>query len=318
MKNKKAIMLFSSLLILIFHLWINIFDRTSNLFEIENFIRKICYIGVDIFFFLSSYSISKCEIKDYKKFILNRFIKVYLIFVLFTIVGSIYFSWNLKTFVLTISGIELFINGGGSFLWFVPAIMIVYILLPPFNKIDNKYKIITPIITLIIWLLFTVIISTYTKYNEIFIFTNRIPIILLGFYCSKYCVLDKLNLKKYLTLMILLLLFGIFISYEFNNITCLYINDVFYLLSIPLILGLILLINLIPTNKIIDKIGSTTLEMYIVQMIFGFKIASKIYMLFNNALLSNFIILTIIILLSIILNYIINLLFKKTKILINN
>ena len=28
-------MFFSSLLILIFHLWINIFDRTSNLYNIE-------------------------------------------------------------------------------------------------------------------------------------------------------------------------------------------------------------------------------------------------------------------------------------------
>ena len=53
--------------------------------------------------------------------------------------------------------------------------------------------------------------------------------------------------------------------------------------------------------------------MYGIQMIFGFKIASKIYMLFNNALLSNFIILTIIILLSVILNYMINLVFKKLK-----
>jgi len=259
MKNKKATMLFSSLLILIFHLWINIFDRTSNLFEIENFIRKICYIGVDIFFFLSSYSISKSEIKNYKKFIFNRFIKVYLVFILFAIVGSIYFNWDLKTFLLTISGIELFIKGGGSFLWFIPALMIIYILLPLFNKIDDKHKIKTPIITLILWLLFTVMISSYTKYDQIFIFTNRIPIILLGCYCSKYCILDKLNLKKYLILMILLLLSGIFISYKFNHVTCPYINDVFYLLSIPLILGLILLINLIPTNKIIDRIGSTTL-----------------------------------------------------------
>lgn len=313
MKNKKTIMLFSSLLILIFHLWINISDRTSNLFEIENFIRKICYIGVDIFFFLSSYSISKYEIKNYKNFILNRFIKVYLIFILFAVIGAIYYNWDLKTFLLTISSIELFIKGGGSFLWFVPTLMIIYILLPLFNKIDNKYKIKTPIITLILWLLFTVIISTYTSYNQIFIFTNRIPIILLGCYCSKCCILDKLNSKKYLILMILLLLLGIFISYKFNHVTCLYINDVFYLITIPLILGLILLINLITTNKIIDKLGSVTLEMYGIQMLFGFKISSIVYILIKNALLSNLITITIIILLALIMNYIIKFVFKKIK-----
>lgn len=309
-------MLFASILILIFHLWINIFDRTSSLFEIENFIRKICYIGVDIFFFLSSYSISKSEIKDYKKFIFNRLIKVYLVFILFAVIGAICFNWNFKTFLLTISGIQLFIKGGGSFLWFIPALMIIYILLPLFNKIDNKYKILTPIITLITWLLFTIIISVYTKYNQIFIFTNRIPIILLGCYCSKYCILDKLNLKKYLILMISLLVLGIFILYKFNHVTCSYINDIFYLVSIPLIIGLILLINLIPTNKIIDKIGSATLEMYGIQMLFGFKMTSKIYELLKSAILSNFITILIVIVFSVIINIIVNIIFQKYKILI--
>jgi len=305
MKNKKTIMLFSSLLILIFHLWINIFDRTSNLFEIENSIRKTCYVGVDMFFFLSSYSISKCNIKNYKKFIFNRFIKVYLIFILFTIIGFIYFNWDLKTFLLTISGIQLFIKGGGSFLWFVPALMIIYILLPLFNMIDNKHKIITPIVTIILWILFTIIISTYTKYNQIFIFTNRIPIILIGYYCSKYCIFNKINLKQYLIIMISLLLLGIFISYKFNHVVITYINDVFYLISIPLILGLILLINLITTNKIIERLGAVTLELYGIQMLFGFKIASKVYILLKNALLSNLITIIIIIVLALILNHII-------------
>ena len=52
MKNKKNVMLYAALLILIFHLWVNITERTSNLFQYENFLRLICYIGVDLFFFL--------------------------------------------------------------------------------------------------------------------------------------------------------------------------------------------------------------------------------------------------------------------------
>ena len=53
MKNKKLIMFFAALMILIFHLWIYINPITNNLFKIEVFIRTICYIGVDIFFFVS-------------------------------------------------------------------------------------------------------------------------------------------------------------------------------------------------------------------------------------------------------------------------
>lgn len=196
-------------------------------------------------------------------------------------------------------------------MWFIPTIMIIYILLPLFNKIDNNHKILTLIITLILWLLFTIGISTFTSYNQIFIFTNRIPIILLGSYCAKYHIIDNLNLKQYLITMILLIISGIFILYKFNHITCQYINDVFYLIAIPLILGLILIINLIPTNKVIDILGSITLEMYGIQMIFGFKIASKVFILINNALLSNLITIILIIFLSIIIHYILEITFKK-------
>ena len=111
--------------------------------------------------------------------------------------------------------------------------------------------------------------------------------------------------------MILLIISGIFILYKFNHITCKYIYDVFYLIAIPLILGLILIIDLIPTNKVIDILGSITLEMYGIQMIFGFNIASKVFILINNTLLANLITIILIIFLSIIMHYILAFTFKK-------
>lgn len=306
MKNKKSIMLVSSLLILIFHLWVSIFDRTNIFFKIETFIRQICYIGVDIFFFLSSYSISKNDIKDYKKYLFLRFKKVYIPFMIFAIIGEIYYKWNLKTFLLTISGINLFIDGGGSFLWFVPAIMIVYLLLPIYNKIYNKYKKITPIITIIIWIIFTVLISSYTSYKEIFILTNRLPIILIGVYFAKNSLIDKLSKKKYLISMVLLIIFGLYILYWFKNINFIYIKDVFYLTAIPFTLGIILLANLISTNSIIDKLGSITLEIYAIQMIFGYKITTVILDFTKKALLTNILVIIIIFMLSIIFNFFYN------------
>ena len=109
MKNKKSIMFFSSLLILIFHLWISIFDRTSNLYNIEEFIRQICFIGVDIFFFLSAYSIANVNNKDYKNFIKTRFKKVYIPYIIFAIIALFYMNWDIKTFILNILGVNLFI-----------------------------------------------------------------------------------------------------------------------------------------------------------------------------------------------------------------
>lgn len=311
MKNKKTIMFFSSLLILIFHFWINIYERTNSLYEIETFIRKICFIGVDIFFFVSSYSISKTNIVDYKKFILTRLKKIYIPFIIFSIIASIYFKWDLKTTILTITGINLFIKGGGSFLWFIPAILIIYIVLPIYIKIYDKHKRITTIITIVLWLLFTVLISQYTTYNNIFILTNRIPIILIGFYISKYKIIDKLSKIKYMILMLILIILGLFLLYNFKNNNISFINDIYYLQAIPLTLGIVLLIDLIPTNKIINLLGSITLELYGVQMIFGYKITSVILNLIKNHLLTNIISILIIILMAISTHYIFKFINRK-------
>lgn len=310
MKNKKLIMFFSALLILIFHFWINIVERTSTFYDIETFIRQICFIGVDIFFFLSSYSISKSNIENYKEYVIVRFKKVYILFIIFSLIATFYFKWDLKTFILTINGLNLFIKGGGSFLWFVPAIMIVYMLLPLFNKINNKYK---GVIIFDLWLLLTIIISLNSSYSQVLIFTNRIPIILIGCYLSKNNIIDKLSKKKYLLIMSFLLIIGILLLYNFKDINIIYIKDLFYLTAIPFTLGLILLLDLIPQNKIINTLGNVTLEMYGIQMIFGYKIATIIFKLFVNPLISNIITIIIIILLSLSINYFINLVLLKKE-----
>lgn len=310
MKNKKLIMFFSALLILIFHFWINIVERTSTFYDIETFIRQICFIGVDIFFFLSSYSISKSNIENYKEYVIVRFKKVYILFIIFSLIATFYFKWDLKTFILTINGLNLFIKGGGSFLWFVPAIMIVYMLLPLFNKINNKYK---GVIIFDLWLLLTIIISLNSSYSQVLIFTNRIPIILIGCYLSKNNIIDKLSKKKYLLIMSFLLIIGILLLYNFKDINIIYIKDLFYLTAIPFTLGLILLLDLIPQNKIINTLGNVTLEMYGIQMIFGYKIATIIFKLFKNPLISNIITIIIIILLSLSINYFINLVLLKKE-----
>jgi len=297
-------MFFSSLLILIFHLWINIFDRTSNLYNIEEFIRTTCFIGVDIFFFLSSYSIAKNNKKNYKEFIISRFKKVYIPYIIFTLIALFYMNLNFKTFIFNITSINLFIKGGGSFLWFIPAIMMLYLILPLYKKIDNKYKI-TPLIVLIIWLILTILFSLYSSYDHLFIFTNRIPIILLGYYCSKINIFEKMNKKTYFILMSLLILFGTIIFYNFRYTNISFIKDAFYIFAIPLTLGLILLIDLIPSNKVINLLGSITLEIYAIQMIFGYKI-TELLLFEQIPLLTNILTIIIMTILSLIVHYILN------------
>ena len=128
MKNKKVIMSFSALMIIIFHLWINITKPNTNIYLIETYLRYIGYIGVDIFFFLSAYSLAKNEIDNYLNFII------------FGVIAFFFNKWSFLKLLKIIFGIEFLTKGGGSFLWFIPAIMIIYVFLPLYKKLDNKYK----------------------------------------------------------------------------------------------------------------------------------------------------------------------------------
>ena len=312
MQNKKTIMVVSALFILIFHLWVNI-----TTFIEESIIRQICVVGVDLFFFVSAYSISKKKEIIYKDFIINRLTDIYLKFILLTIIYVIYTSKGLLDFIKIILGIDLFTKGGGSFLWFLPSIMIIYVLLPLYKNIDNKYKKLCPIISFVLFLILSISLSTFTNYSEIFILLNRIPIIMLGYYIAKYNVLEILRNKKiiYAITTLLLVLIGYIISYKtiFNRIEIIYLYDIKYILNIPLELGLIMLLDLIKDNKVTSLLGSITLELYGLQMIFGFKLANKLFISLKNSILVNIVTFIIIILLSLIMYYLYKLAKKLIK-----
>lgn len=309
MKNKKVIMSFSALMIIIFHLWINITKPNTNIYLIETYLRYIGYIGVDIFFFLSAYSLASNEIDNYLNFIFKRFKKIYLKFIIFGVIAFFFNKWSFLKLLKIIFGIEFLTKGGGSFLWFIPAIMIIYVFLPLYKKLDNKYKIITPIITIITYLILVITLSINKK-TTLLIFINRIPIILLGYYFSKLKIFEKLqkNNLLYYCIALCLTIFGLFFNYYLylNHFYLSYFQDIFYVLSIPLIIGVILLLDKIKVNKLFNYLGSITLEVYAIQMIFGYYLTGKLVKIISNSFLTNIISIVIVILIASFFNLIFN------------
>lgn len=305
MQNKKTIMSVSALMILIFHLWIYVTNS-----QIETYFKQLCVIGVDLFFFISAYSVARREEIDYKNFIMDRFHKVYLKFMIFSIIGTLYFDWDLTKFMKIIFGIELFEKGGGAFLWFLPGIMLVYLILPLYKRIDSKYSKLIPFVTILLYLSLSIIISSFTTYQNLFILTNRIPIILLGYYFAKYDIFKTLNHNqvKYWITAITTSMLGILISYfsYVNHLKVFWYKDLFYILYIPLCIGLILLLDKIKINKLSELVGSVTLELYALQMIFGFQLANKMLQYTNIKLLSNLLTIVILVMMSIVIQRIFN------------
>ena len=309
--NKKFLQVIAAFQILFFHLWAPL---TST--QIEQFILKTAYVGVDMFFFLSAYSLAGREI-DYVPFLKDRVLKLYAKFAFFVLIMALFSkSFGVIRVVKSLTLIEFFQKGGGAFLWFIPAILIFYAVYPLFLKWNSRFKVIW---VLLIWLTGSVFAEHVLSYTAVFIFTNRIPVILAGYLFKTYCTGNRDaimpdNNKMNRTIQILrrswvvLIPLGVLLlhMYGFNVRLNFPIKDMFYVLAIPTVLGLVTLSSYVKKYAVTESLGSITLELYAVQMIFGQRILIWAYNVFNkNALLTNIFVTGVMLLLAYIISYVI-------------
>lgn len=294
--NKKFLQVIAAFQILFFHLWAPI---TST--QIEQFVLKTAYVGVDMFFFLSAYSLAGREI-DYVPFLKDRLLKLYAKFAFFVLIMALFSkSFGVIRVVKSLTLIEFFQKGGGAFLWFIPAILIFYAVYPLFLKWNSRFKVIW---VLLIWLTGSVFAEHVLSYTAVFIFTNRIPVILAGYLFKTYCRHNN-NLRRSFIVLIplgalLLYMYGFKVRLNFP------LKDMFYVLAIPTVLGLVTLSSYVKKCAVTDSLGSITLELYAVQMIFGQRILIWAYNVFNkNALLTNIFVTGVMLLLAYIISYVI-------------
>lgn len=268
--NKKFLQFIAALAILVFHLGIPV---TSA----DTFLMKIGYIGVDIFFFLSAYSLADKEI-DYTALLKNRFFNIYLKFLIFVVIAAIYKGYSLLRVVKVLTLIEFFEKGGGAFLWYVPAIVLFYLIYPFFVKWNNKYK---SLITIAVWLIVSLILDKLVGYNKIFIFTNRLPVILAGY------ELKKRSIPKWVAPVCLPV--GVILTYIFGYTVKLGIpfSDFYFVTNLLLAVSVCLLSGYIKNAKIWNVLGSATLELYCLQMIIGTKYTTWLYRTIGNSILTN-------------------------------
>lgn len=309
--NKKFLQVIAAFQILFFHLWAPL---TST--QIEQFILKTAYVGVDMFFFLSAYSLAGREI-DYVPFLKDRVLKLYAKFAFFTLIMALFSkSFGVIRVVKSLTLIEFFQKGGGAFLWFIPAILILYIIYPLFLKWNSRFKVIW---VLLIWLIAGVFSEHVLSYTTVFIFTNRIPVILAGYLFKTYCtgnrdaiMPDNNKMNRTIQILrrswILLIPLGVLLLYMYGFKVRLNfpIKDMFYVLAIPTVLGLVTLSSYVKKYAVTESLGSITLELYAVQMIFGQRILIWAYNVFNkNALLTNIFVTGVMLLLAYIISYVI-------------
>lgn len=263
--SKKMIATIAAIQILLYHCWIPVFGYGTIPGSVERFLVSSTYSGVDLFFFISAFSLVSKPVTDYPGFIKNRALKILPLFFIALIFGK--------------------------FLWFIPSIMTVYLLLPPLYNICSKKPVLSFYLLLISWAaLLYLILGIIRPARDPGIFLFRIPSIILGAYAVKYK--EKLNRRQTIIAGILLFTAGMILEYRFGYINRLNhpFNGTFYLTGIPVMLGTVMIADQLASNhgsELINRFGSMTLELYFTQMVFGTFLTGLIFRMTGSRIITN-------------------------------
>lgn len=218
-KYRKFLMGFAALWILMTHEWQIVTNETSFFFVTENFIKRIGFCGVDIFLLLSGmglyYSLEKNPVS---RFYYNRLKRVIFPFIIMASIVSQIDHWTNEFYFNIITGIGFYKTNIYLFLWFVPAVITLYLFTPVFynffKKAENKYLFFAGFIEL--WLLFSLMARNVMR-EDLYGFTNRIPIFVTGFLIGYLCKekVIKITHRNWLFILLTFIL-GMYLAYQSN------------------------------------------------------------------------------------------------------
>lgn len=216
---RAAIMGFAALWIYIFHEWVPVIDRAGILQDLEKYVKYSGFCGVDIFFFLSGMGlIHSMEKHSVLTFYQRRMSRVLIPYTLTAVAMMIGQGWSLELFFKNLVGYNFWTKDIYSFLWFVPAILTLYLLFPlyyrAFQKAPSKFQLTAAV--LILWLFLTLQLEGKLRY-DLFGFTNRLPVFFAGVLVG-WVVWEREVVFTGLTWAVtgLTLFLGIFLAYKTN------------------------------------------------------------------------------------------------------
>ena len=267
----------ATLLVVFFHsdyLVIENVVKVNFLTNILKFIQKTGNFGVDLFLLLSGiglyFSLSKNNIKTFYK---NRFIRILPVFIIVTVVYAIITKTMTVVEVLeTLFFISFFVKGNAD-VWFMPFIMVMYLLFPLLYKIIYQKDWHGLVLLLFITMLFNLLYSIFfpTSYVYIEIALTRISVFILGVYLGKLIYL-KQSVPWYMFLFsILLQIFMIYILYMNINIErfSIFSRYLYCILAVCSVINISFLMSLLKNKnilliKIIEFLGLYSLEIYLI------------------------------------------------------
>ena len=264
-KYRAQLMGMAMILIIIFHLSVKSIGFIDQM-------KNICDFGVNLFFFLSGYSMYYAWLKNpnVSNFWKKRISRIFVTFLPIVII------WCLPQFLIgRISIWELigkcstvyFWYNGNLLYWFVSGLVVLYFVTPVWLKIFDRQPKIMVFATVLIYVLLVYLARvTDLSHNKCFI--DRALVYFMGLIIGRKAYNNCKVTKKESVFIILFVLSGILVfamsGYDFNNYDYKYIVELFF--TVPVILILVKMFDItkgIYSFKILIFCGNITLECYL-------------------------------------------------------
>lgn len=221
-KFRPQIMGFAALWILFFHMWQPLFSESGvkALFYAENVTKRLGFEGVDFFFLLSgvglTYSVKKHSLWQ---FYLRRFKRLAIPFVIIAAIRAVLEHWGWYGFFFVVCGANFFIGNMYFCLWFVTAITVIYLIFPLYWHFfsNSRHKLVFTIAAIAVWYALSVALIGIMK-TDMYGFTNRIPVFLIGVFFGWYVQNEKCRLSagKIIIIAAILTMAGLVLSFLCN------------------------------------------------------------------------------------------------------
>lgn len=283
-KNRGSLMGIAILWVMSFHL----VSKGPSFcdFSIFSPIMGIGYGGVDIFMFLSGLGLyfSYSNKPIYKSFIWNRIIRIMPAYIIVNIVYGVVIGLKPLTVLLNISTIG-FWSLSEYYDWYIPSIILLYILFPLVFSAVNKSKIndlkkgfLTNrivifsffIVTILITMLYIITDSNLDDMRMLFI--ARIPVFILGIVFGRI-VKKKLHISLLPYIFIMLVAIAMLFLVKNQNVITIHLGSgILQILFLFITPGLCLLLSVVldhlssKVNNVLAFIGSMSLELYIIHL----------------------------------------------------
>lgn len=250
-------------------LWIMMLHFRFITIKPLGFIAQYGFAGVDIFMFVSGLGLffSLYKRPALRSFYLKRARRIFPTYYLIGILASsLLFSDNIITYLFRYSTIGFWTNGA-YFEWFIPSIVILYLLSPAIFYLMHRYPVLLWTGSILILVLSYFVVRYQLLSGEHYFFFYRIPAFVGGMACGKL-IHENHSPHLFLLLAILGIPFFVIFLPMHHSIYLFKYYALFFLLPTFLIIICSVCKLLEPLNTILRKIGEASLEIYLIQALF--------------------------------------------------